>query len=343
MLEILLRDKNIVGNFRKPYIIAEVNSSHNGSIETAKEMIKKVKDAGCDCVKFQSWSAETLYSKTYYDKNPISKRIVDKFAISDDHMIELAKYSKEIGISFASTPYSKAEVDVLVDKIHVPFIKIASMEINNYGYLTYIAKKGIPVILSTGMSDMDEIRKAVKAIEEAGNKQIVILHCVSVYPASPEIINLNNITTLQKEFPNYAIGYSDHTLGTEVASASIALGSAVIEKHFTLDKSKMGLDNNMAIEPSEMKALVNQCHNVYNAMGSKERIVSDLEKTQRLNMRRSIIALRDMKQGEIIKESDVDFKRPGNGIAPEFLPKIIGKKLVNDIEADCLIFENDIK
>jgi len=343
MSDILLKDKNIVGNFKKPYIIAEVNSSHNGSIEIAMEMIKKVKDAGCDCVKFQSWSAETLYSKTYYDKNPISKRIVDKFAISEHHMIELAKYSKEIGISFASTPYSKAEVDILVDKIQVPFVKIASMEINNYGYLSYIAKKGIPVILSTGMSDMDEIKKAVKVIEDTGNNQIVILHCVSIYPAPPGIINLNNIITLQKEFPNYVIGYSDHTLGTEVASASIALGSAVIEKHFTLDKSKMGLDNNMAIEPDEMKNLVNQCHNVYNAMGSKERIVSDLEKAQRVNMRRSIIAIRDMKCGEIIKESDLDFKRPGNGLTPEFLPKIIGKELTNDIEADCLIFEKDIK
>ena len=343
MPEILLKDQKIVGNYKKPYIIAEVNSSHNGSIETAKAMIKEIKDAGCDCVKFQSWSTESLYSKSYYDQNPIAKRIVGKFAISESDLEELARYSKEIGIAFASTPYSKAEVDVLVDKIHVPFVKIASMEINNHDFLTYIAQKGVPVILSTGMADMEEIRKAVKTIENAGNKQIIILHCVSIYPAAPATINLNNIVTLQKEFPEYVIGYSDHTLGTEVSSASIVLGSAVIEKHFTLDKSKMGMDNNMAIEPAEMKDLVTQCHNVYQAMGSAQRVVSEAEKKQRINMRRSIIVVRDMKKGEVIARADLDVKRPGNGLAPEFLPDLVGKTLVNDVNADCLILENDIK
>ena len=342
MSDILLKDKNIVGNFKKPYIIAEVNSSHNGSIEIAMEMIKKVKDAGCDCVKFQSWSAETLYSKTYYAKNPISKRIVDKFAISEHHMIELAKYSKEIGISFASTPYSKAEVDILVDKIQVPFVKIASMEINNYGYLSYIAKKGIPVILSTGMSDMDEIKKAVKVIEDTGNNQIVILHCVSIYPAPPGIINLNNIITLQKEFPNYVIGYSDHTLGTEVASASIALGSAVIEKHFTLDKKMEGPDHSFSIDPAGLTTLVTQLKMINKMKGNGIKIPRESELNIRSAIRKSLTAKKMIRSGEIITHEALSIKRPAEGIEPKYLDQIIGKKATRDIEEDTAINWHDI-
>lgn len=343
MAEIKLKNGYIIGNHSKPYFIAEVNSSHSGDIDTAKKMCLKAKESGCNCVKFQSWSPETLYSRSYYDKNPIAKRIVQKFSITPKDLKDIAQYCKSIDIDFSSTPYSNEEVDFLVEECNAPFIKIASMEINNYDFLRYIANKGIPMILSTGMADKEEVENAVKAIESVGNKQLIILHCISIYPAQPETINLKNITWLQEEFSNYPIGFSDHTLGTEVACGAIALGACVIEKHFTLDKSKMGMDNNMAIEPDEMTKLTNDCKNVFIALGTKERIVLDVEYQQRENMRRSVVASRNLSKGTVLTKKDLLLKRPGNGIPANKIDSVIGRELLNDIQADTLILETDLK
>ena len=332
-----LRGGRRIGDAASPYIVAEFNSSHNGKIEVARQMIDAAKECGCDCVKFQSWSAESLYSDEYYKANPISKRIVTKFSLTPDQLAELAAYCGEVGIDFSSTPYSNAEVDFLVDRTDAPFIKIASMEINNLPFLRYIGSKGVPIILSTGMSTLEEIRTAVRAIEETGNRQLCILHCVSVYPAEAAIINLNNMKLLQREFPDYPIGYSDHTIGFEVAAASVALGAAVIEKHFTLDNKKMGMDNNMATEPEEMKRLVTACHSVYTAMGSEERTLLDGEEEQRLKMRRSLIATRDIPAGTVLCAGDIDAKRPGDGISPMEFDRIVGRKTAVDIPKGYLI------
>ena len=326
-----LRNGRIIGDGERPYIVAELNSSHNGKVEIAKKMIDAAKECGCDCVKFQSWSADSLYADEYYKNNPISRRIVDKFSLTSDDLLELCEYCKEKGIDFSSTPYSNEEVDFLADQTQAPFIKIASMEINNIQFLKYIGSKGLPIVLSTGMSTIEEICKAVKAIESTGNKQLCILHCVSVYPASAEIINLNNMVMLKEEFPDYVVGYSDHTIGYEVAAASVALGAALIEKHFTLDNKKMGMDNNMATEPEEMKALADACQNVYKAMGSKQRSLLEGEEEQRLKMRRSLVTTREIRSGEILEESDIEAKRPGDGIPPDQLDTIIGKAVNTDI------------
>lgn len=338
-----LSDHKVIGNNKKPYIIAEVNSSHNGNIVTAKKMAEQIKEAGCDCVKFQSWSPESLYSRTYYDSNPIAKRIVQKFSLSEHDLLELSNYCNEIGISFSSTPYSIKEVDFLVEECNVPFIKIGSMEINNYDFLSYIAQKKLPVILSTGMSEMDEIRKAVSLFEANGNSTLILLHCISIYPAEKSTIHLNNILGLMEEFPNYPIGFSDHTFGTEIAVAATALGAGVIEKHFTLDKTKMGMDNNMAIEPDEMALLVQNCTNVYEAMGTRERIVTEAEYAQRMRMRRSVIYTKSLKAGSKITPEDLDVKRPGDGLDPGRMADIIGKSLTIDVEADTLVSESDFK
>ena len=330
-------------DYGNPYIVAEVNSSHNGNVEVARQMIKAAKETGCDCVKFQSWSAESLYSKSYYDKNPITKRIVTKFSLSQDQLREMAIYCKEQGIGFSSTPYSEPEVDFLADECEVPFIKIASMEVNNFSFLTYIAKKGLPIVLSTGMAEIEEVKKAVKVIEDAGNKQICLLHCISIYPAEPTTINLNNIKMLRDLFPDYPIGFSDHTLGNEIACAAVAMGASLIEKHLTLDKAKMGMDNNMAIEPDEMKALVDNCHIVQKSLGSYDRVVREDEYAQRLKMRRSVIATQDLEVGTILDESMLGAKRPGDGIQLEEIPSLIGKRLMNAVKADCLISKEDIE
>lgn len=339
----VLKDGRVIQDFADPYIIAEVNSSHNGSMDIAKQMIDAAKEAGCDCVKFQSWTSSSLYSKSYYRQNPIAKRFVDKFALSSAQLSILADYCRSQEIGFSSTPYSREEVDFLADEAEAPFIKIASMELNNIEFLEYIGQKNVPVVLSTGMGELYEIKRAVQVLEENGCRDIAILHCVSIYPAELSRMNLNNIVGFREIFPQHAIGYSDHTLGDTAAVAAVALGAAVLEKHITLDSRKIGMDNQMAMEPEELKKFVRKCHNIHVALGSKERVVLADEYEQRNNMRRSIISVRDMKAGEILKKEDLDVKRPGTGIPPERLESLIGCRVLKDVEADTLIMEENIE
>ena len=342
MAVIKLRNSTILEDFNKPYIVAEVNTSHFGNIDIAFKMIDMAKKSGCDCVKFQSWSAKSLYSDTFYKENPIAKRFVEKFSFSKDELKKLSEHCKALGINFSSTPYSKNEVDFLVKERDVPYIKVASMDLNNYSYLTYIAKTGLPIVLSTGMAEMNEIYKAVKTIEKENNINICILHCVSIYPPETSSIRLKNILGLRKEFPNYPIGFSDHSSGIEMATAAVALGACMIEKHFTLDKTKIGMDNQMAIEPDEMRLLVENCHNVQIALGGTKRVVRSSEIEQRKIMRRSVIVTRDLKAGAELTLNDLDVKRPGTGIAPDKLNELVGKTLTKNIEGDTLIDEADI-
>ena len=325
-----------------PYIVAEVNSSHNGDMATAKKMIEEAANCGCDCVKFQSWSSESLYSQTYYLENPIAKRFVKKFSLAEEQLAQLASYCKDLGVAFASTPYSHKEVDFLVDVCKVSYLKIASMDLNNYPFLDYIARTGLPIVLSTGMGELQEIDRAVETIEQAGNSEICLLHCTSIYPSEPEIINLRNITGLQKRYPHYCIGFSDHSLGTEIAAAAVAFGACLIEKHLTLDKTKIGMDNQMAVEPDEMKLLVSQCHRVYEAMGEEERKVSRLELEQREKMRRSVVYARDIPAGKVLCKGDLDVKRPGTGVAPEHLEDYVGCVLRRDVAKDTLLRNDDV-
>ena len=180
MASIKLRTGRTLEDYSTPYIVAEVNSSHNGNVDVVKQMITAAAEAGCNCVKFQSWSAESLYSQSYYKDNPIAKRIVSKFSLSAEQLKEMSEYAREKGIDFSSTPYSCEEVDYLIDECKAPFVKIASMDLNNLKYLRYVAKKDIPIVLSTGMSTIEEIKKAVKTIEDEGNRQICLLHCISI-------------------------------------------------------------------------------------------------------------------------------------------------------------------
>ena len=343
MAQIQLKSGKILGDYMRPYIVAEVNSSHNGDIEAAKRMIDAAAEAGCDCVKFQSWSAESLYSATYYKANPISKRIVKKFSLTQEQLRDMAEYSRSRGIDFSSTPYSREEVDWLVDECKAPFVKVASMDLNNYLYLQYIAKKGVPIVLSTGMSEMEEIRKAVKTIEDAGNRQVCLLHCISIYPPEFDTIHLHNILCLREAFPNYPIGFSDHSHGVEMAVAATALGAALIEKHLTLDRTKIGMDNQMATEPEEMKQMVDCCIRTQIAMGNKERVVREAEQEQMKKMRRSVIVTRDMKAGDVLSLEDLDAKRPGTGIPADKIESLVGKKLLVDKEADTLLETNDFE
>lgn len=342
MAAITLTDGTELADFGRPYFVAELNTSHFGNLDTAKEMVRSAKEIGCDCVKFQSWSTESLYSRSFYDANPIAKRLVSKFALSDESLLELAAYCRSLSIGFASTPYSRKEVDFLVEKCAVPFVKVASMELTNHPFLDYIARSGTAIVLSTGMGDLDEIRRAVDVIVAAGSTRLCILHCTSIYPAPPAVIRLNNILGLREAFPAHPIGYSDHSLGSEIPAASIALGACLIEKHFTLDRSKLGMDNQMATEPAEMAAMIQACRNVHTSLGGKERIVPEDEIVQRTKMRRSVVATRDLRQGDRLVLADLDAKRPGTGLPPESIPRLVGKVVLRDIPADTLIQDDDL-
>jgi N-acetylneuraminate synthase len=333
-----LNNEVILENFGQPYFIAELNTSHFGDLSIAKQMVDAAKEAGADCVKFQSWSADTLYSNTYYRQNPIAKRVVDKFSFDQGELRELAEYAQGVGIGFASTPYSQQEADFLLARCDVPFVKIASMEINNLRFLEYVARTGTAIILSTGMADEQEIRRAVDCIVSAGNENLCVLHCVSIYPADPATINLNNIPALRELRDGLVVGYSDHTLGIAVPIAAVTLGAPVIEKHFTLDSKRIGMDNQMAMEPAEFGSMVSSCRSAWRSLGARQRVVSEAELAQRSVMRRSVVTLRAIAAGEVIRLEDLDFKRPGDGLSPEHVNLVIGKTAAVDIAADEVIY-----
>ncbi|MCB1955353.1 MAG: N-acetylneuraminate synthase family protein [Rhodocyclaceae bacterium] len=337
MARITLRNGRQLGDYLAPYIVAELNTSHFGNPEAARAMIDSARAAGVDCVKFQSWTTDTLYSATHYRQNPIAKRFVSKFSLSDSQLRDLADYCRTVGMDFSSTPYAREEARFLAEACEVPFIKIASMELDNLPYLKYLARLQVPLVLSTGMGTIEEIRRAVETILDTGNEALAILHCVSVYPAAPESIRLHNILGLRSEFPDCPIGYSDHTQGVEIPTAAVALGACLIEKHFTLDKGKIGMDNQMATEPAEMAAMVRQCRSVQVSLGGASRILDEAEAAQRPKMRRSLITTRALPAGHVLQAGDLDAKRPGTGFPPTRLEALVGKTLAVALEADEVI------
>ena len=328
---------------QNPYIVAELNTSHFGNKEIARDMIASCKDIGADCVKFQSWSEESLYADAYFKQNPIAKRFFKKYSMAPEDLKDLAQFGKSIGIGFSSTPYSQQEADFLVGECGAAFIKIASMDLNNLSYLDYIARMHVPTVLSTGMGTLPEIERAVAVFDKAGHQQLSVLHCVSLYPCPPQACNLNNIVLLKETFPHVAVGYSDHTKGPEAAVAAVALGAQVIEKHFTLDSSKIGMDNHMATEPDDFAGMVKLCRSAAAALGRRERHLSDAEEEQRLAMRRSAVAVRDIAEGEVLRASDIVFKRPGTGIAPDVIDAYWGRKLKRTVAKGDVLNTDDLQ
>ena len=342
-----------IHNFSRPYIIAELGSNHNGDMHLARRLIQEAKQAGADCVKFQSWTKETIFSRKKYKDNYFIaddyrdrkdytlEEIVEKYSISENELFEMKSFADEIGIDCVSTPFSKKEADFLAGKMNAPFIKIASMDLNNYPFIEYLAKLQKPLVISTGLSELSEIDKAVKVIENAGNRQIIILHCVSTYPPDDADVNLNNIRTLMRTYPEYPIGFSDHTLGTAIPLASVALGVCMIEKHFTIDKNMEGWDHKVSATKDELKEIVDGSKRIQKAMGSFRITVSEsAEKIK--EFRRSIVLTRDMKKGEVIQATDLDYKRPGTGLAPEMTDFVIGRTAKADLEYDHILTLGDL-
>lgn len=352
-MKIALTDNKTIFNYCKPYVIAELGSNHNGNMELAKKLIVEAKEAGADCVKFQSWSKDSIFSKKKYednyfvaddyrDRNDYSlEEIVDEYSISEEELVDMKKFADKVGIDCTSTPFSRKEADFLVNILESPFIKVASMDLNNYPFLEYLAKKNKPMIISTGLSELYEIDKAVKTIENTGNKQIVILHCVATYPPEDKDVNLNNIKTLMTNYPNYPIGFSDHTLGTAIPLASVALGACLIEKHFTLDKNMEGWDHKVSATKEEMKEIVENSKRISQAMGSF-RITATESEEKKQEFRRSIVLTKSMKKGEKITLDDIDYKRPGTGFAPDMTDFVLGRTINKDLEYDHILIDDDI-
>jgi len=341
-----------VRNFEKPYIIAEIGANHNGDIELAKKLIDQAAEAGADCAKFQSWTKDSIFSRKVYEENYFLKddyrnrndysleEIVEEFSLGKDEFIELKNYCDEKNIDFGCSPFSKDEVDFLVDTLHVPFIKVASMDLNNFPFLSYIASKQVPIILATGLSEMSEIDEAVRTIEKHHNK-IVLLHCVSNYPPRDEHVNLRNITMLQNYYSSYSVGFSDHTIGVEIPLASVALGVSVIEKHFTLDKEMFGWDHKVSADYNDLIQIVQGSKRIVEALGSYRRHLTSYDAEKIPAFRRSIVAARHIPEGKTIEHADLNFKRPGTGIEPRFVDFIIGKKAKKEIKHDTLLTLED--
>lgn len=331
---------------KKTIIIAEAGVNHNGNYEMALKMIDEAKAAGADYVKFQTAKPELVIStfapKAEYQKETTGNGESQLEMCKAIHLPltdykPLKEYCDKVGIGFMSTPFDLVSIDVL-EPLDMDYYKIPSGEITNLPYLRAIAAKGRKVIISTGMSELPEIEEALQVLEKGGLKRsdIIVLHCNTEYPTPMRDVNLRAMLDI-RDWLGVAVGYSDHTNGIEVPIAAVALGAEVIEKHFTLDKTLPGPDHKASLEPQELKAMVDAIRNIEAALGDGKKKVTDSERPNIIVARKSIVAARPIKAGEVYTEENVTVKRPGNGISPMKWDDVLGKTAPRDFEYDELI------
>ena len=329
-------------------IIAEAGVNHNGSLEIAKRLVDKAVEAGVDIIKFQTFKAEKLVSKSakqaeYQKKNIGSSaddsqyNMLKKLELSEQYHQELMAYCKKKGIRFWSTAFDFDSINYL-HSLNLGLWKIPSGEITNYPYIKKIAQYHEPVILSTGMCEMSDISAAMNVLLKYGvqKNQITILHCNTEYPTPYEDVNLLAMRQIKKEF-DVAVGYSDHTKGIEVPIAAVALGASVIEKHFTLDRNMEGPDHKASLEPDELKAMVFAIRNIEKVLGSGIKTISESERKNLAIARKSIVAACPIKKGDVLTEENLTVKRPGTGISPMRWEEVVGTKAKKDFSEEDLI------
>ncbi|HPJ68333.1 MAG TPA: N-acetylneuraminate synthase [Desulfobacteraceae bacterium] len=335
-------------------IIAEAGVNHNGDIDLAKRLIDAAADAGADFVKFQTFKAKNLVSKSamkadYQNKNTGEAdqsqfKMLKKLELDEGAHIELKGYCKKKGISFLSSAFDEASVDFL-EQLGMEVFKIPSGEITNKPYLQHIAKKGKSVILSTGMANLEEVKAAIAVLleEKLDKQKITVLHCNTEYPTPMEDVNLKAMLTIRDEL-DVEVGYSDHTLGIEVPIAAVALGAMVIEKHFTLDRTLPGPDHKASLEPAELKSMVTAIRNIELAMsGNGIKAASDSERPNIAVARKSIHLKARTTSGTILTSDHLVMKRPGSGISPMEIDNVIGRTLSVTLEADTLLSWDHLK
>lgn len=347
MENIVIKNKK-VGENSPVFIIAEAGSNHNRDLNQAKKLIEVAAEVEADAVKFQTYSAETLYSKKTpnpeylegkMEQNSVWDLIKD-IELPREWQGELADYCRSHGLIFLSTPFDYDAIREL-EELNMAAYKIASFEIVDLPFLKEIAKTKKPIILSTGMASLGDIEDALNAIREVGGNEIALLHCAINYPPPFEDLNLKALKTLKQAF-RVPVGYSDHTMSVIVPSVCVALGACIIEKHFTLARSLKGPDHKFALEPQELKEMIKNIRETEKALGTPLKIMPESEKNLYKLARRSIIAKKKILKGDVIKEADLIIKRPGYGISPKFLKEVIGRKAKEDIEEDDIIMWDKI-
>ncbi len=325
------------------YIIAEAGVNHNGSFDLACRLVDAAKDAGVDCVKFQTFKSEKLVSrnagKADYQRSTTGDgsqiEMLKKLELSYDEFVSLKKYCDEKEIAFLSTPFDFDSIDFL-DTLDIPFWKIPSGEVTNLPYLLALAKTGRPVVMSTGMCSLEDVEAAVKVLKDNGVSDIKLLHCNTEYPTPYEDVNLRAMQTLKDAF-GCEVGYSDHTKGIEVPVAAVALGATVIEKHFTLDRNMEGPDHKASLEPDELAQMVSSIRHIEMALGTGDKTPSPSERKNMAVARKSIVAARDIAAGELLSDENMTVKRPGSGISPMKWFDVAGTRAVRDFKEDELI------
>lgn len=337
---IKIKDK-ILGDGNPCFIIAEGGVNHNGDINLAKKMIDKAVEAKVDAIKFQTFKSENLVTKyasmAKYQKDNLGKEdsqfnMLKKLELSYSQFIELKKYCDERNIIFMSTPFDFESADFL-NSIGMEAFKISSGDLTSIPMLEHISKFKKPILLSSGMAVLGEIEDAVMAIRNSGIEDIAVLHCTSNYPAAIESVNLKAMNTIKDAFKVVG-GYSDHTEGITIPIAAAALGAEIIEKHFTLDKNMEGPDHKASLDPEELKKMVEEVRKVEASLGTGIKIFNESEIDAMKVARKSIVAARDIKTGEVLVLKDLDYKRPGNGLSPKEYKFILGKKAKRDIRKD---------
>ena len=343
--------KRNVGEGEPCFIIAEAGVNHNGDIRLAKSLVDAACEAGADAIKFQTFRASRLVTRDaekaeYQVKNDAAGEttqfgMLEKLELSEEDFRALSAYAKKKGILFLSTAFDEESLDLLI-RLHVPAFKIPSGEITNIPSIARIAREKKPVILSTGMSTLDEVEDAVRCLQEHGCREIILLHCTTSYPAPPASVNLRVMDTLRDTF-RLPVGYSDHTEGCLVPVAAVARGASLIEKHLTLDRTLAGPDHAASIEPAELKRLITAIRKLETVLGTGEKRPDACEIGNRAVVRKSVVAAEQIPRGSVLTASMLALKRPGTGIGPKYLKELLGKRATMTIEKDTLIARDMIE
>jgi N-acetylneuraminate synthase len=326
------------------FVIAEAGVNHNGSLDLALKLVDAAKSSGADAVKFQTFRADLLATRSahkaaYQERTTANSesqfQMLQRLELDEAAHRCLIEHCREVGIQFLSSPFDAQSADLL-DAMDLPLYKIPSGEITNLPFLEHLARKGRPLILSTGMSTLGEVEEAVELLKTAGATELTLLHCVTEYPAPYADVNLRAMLTLKMAF-GLPVGYSDHTPGIEIAIAAVALGAEVIEKHFTLDRSLPGPDHAASLEPGELQQMVTAIRHVEAALGNGIKAPAACELPNISVARKSLVALRPLPAGHRLTAGDLDIKRPGNGLAPKMIPALIGRTLRAGLDKDEVI------
>jgi len=327
-----------------PLVIAEIGINHGGCLDTAKLMVELAAKSGCECIKHQTHIVEdemTEEAKTIFPPNADVSiwDVMKNYSLNQSEEAELKRYTEELGLIWISTPFSRAAVDFL-EELDVPAYKIGSGESDNIPLIRYIASKGKPIILSTGMQTINSIKRSVNILESHG-VDYALLECTNLYPSPPDIVSLKGISELRKAFPNAVIGFSDHSIGCDMALSSVALGAEIIERHFTDSRYRQGPDISCSMDPSELRFLIDRSKEIHTALHNPKKRTKPEEDVYRF-ARSSVVADANLKSGHIITESDIWARRPGTGeISGYDFDMVVGKKLKRDIKLNTQLSWSD--